>query len=86
MKIGIVTGASSGMGREFVRQISKDFSSLDEIWVIARRIDRLNELQKELKDVYIRPIKSDITTDEINIIKENNNIELINLRQKNYQQ
>lgn len=71
MKIGIVTGSSSGIGREFVRQISKDFSSLDEIWVIARRIDRLNELQKELKDVYIRPIKSDITTDEINIIKEN---------------
>ncbi len=37
MKIAVVTGASSGMGKEFVKQISYFYQSLDEIWVIARR-------------------------------------------------
>ena len=33
MKIAIVTGASSGLGSEFVRQIMKQ-EKLDEIWVV----------------------------------------------------
>lgn len=37
MKIAVITGASSGMGREFVRQVGYFYRSLDEIWVIARR-------------------------------------------------
>lgn len=36
MNIAIVTGASSGMGREFVLQLSK-YVHIDEIWAIARR-------------------------------------------------
>lgn len=47
MKIAIVTGASSGMGREFVKQIGYLYHSLDEIWVIARRKNRLEQLQEE---------------------------------------
>ena len=43
-KIAVITGASSGMGREFVYAIDKDIE-LDELWVIARREDRLLELQ-----------------------------------------
>lgn len=46
MKIAIVSGASSGMGREFAKQF--DDKNLDEIWVIARREDRLKELQTNL--------------------------------------
>lgn len=46
MRIVIVTGASSGMGREFVKQIGHFYRTLDEIWVIARRAERLKELQK----------------------------------------
>lgn len=43
MEIAIVTGASSGIGRQFVlRAIAKE--RFDEIWVIARRKDRLEEL------------------------------------------
>ena len=42
MNIAIVTGASSGMGREFVRQLS-DWGRVDEIWAIARRADALEE-------------------------------------------
>lgn len=47
MKIAIVTGASSGIGREFVKQIGHFYRSLDEIWVIARREERLKALQKQ---------------------------------------
>lgn len=47
-RIAIVTGASSGMGRETAIQLSDRFSGLDEIWLIARRADRLWELAGKL--------------------------------------
>ena len=47
MKIAVVTGASSGIGREFVRQLGYFYRSLDEIWVIARRRERLEELREK---------------------------------------
>ena len=43
MKIAVITGASSGMGREFVYALDRD-EGFDEIWVIARRRERLEEL------------------------------------------
>ena len=42
MQIAIITGASSGIGREFVRQLEPD--GLDELWVIARRKEKLETL------------------------------------------
>ena len=48
MKIAVVTGASSGIGREFVRQIEHFYKDLDEIWVIARRKERLDGLRQEM--------------------------------------
>ena len=47
-KIAIVTGASSGMGRECVIQLADRFGGLEEIWVIARRGKRLENLAKEV--------------------------------------
>ena len=44
MKIAVITGASSGIGQEFVKAIDKAFT-LDEIWVIARQADRLDEFR-----------------------------------------
>lgn len=41
MKIAIITGASSGMGREAARQLADCFSGLQEVWLIARRMDRM---------------------------------------------
>ena len=63
MKIAVVTGASSGMGKEFVLQISKA-EQLDEIWVIARRADRLEALQTEVPNTRIRAIPMDLTLPE----------------------
>ena len=54
MNIAIVTGASSGMGREFVLQLS-GYVSVDEIWVIARRENALNDLKNEVS-VPVRPV------------------------------
>ena len=62
MSIAIVTGASSGMGKEFVLQLSQ-YVKVDEIWVIARREDALKELQK-LVEIPIRPISLDLCKEE----------------------
>ena len=59
MKIAIITGASSGMGKEFVIGADKRYS-LDEIWVIARREDRLVALQEEVT-AKIVPLALDLT-------------------------
>ncbi len=59
MKIGIITGASSGIGREFVYALDKNFT-LDEIWVIARRKERLIELQEQC-ETKIRPLALDLS-------------------------
>lgn len=58
-KIAIVTGASSGMGREFVLQLPQ-WEEFEEIWIIARRADRLEELKNSLP-VPARPISLDLT-------------------------
>ena len=47
LKIAIVTGASSGMGREFALQIPQLYKNLDELWVVARRTDRLKSLKEQ---------------------------------------
>lgn len=47
MEIALVTGASSGMGKEFVKQLSS-LGGLDQIWVVARREERLKELAGEV--------------------------------------
>ena len=62
MKIAIVTGASSGMGREFVRQLSA-YVQVDEIWAIARRQDALEALKAEAP-VPVRPVVLDLLESE----------------------
>ena len=62
MKIAIVTGASSGMGREFVLQLGK-YVQVDEIWAIARRQEALESLKAEVSTP-IRVISLDLTKEE----------------------
>ncbi len=59
-KTALVTGASSGIGREFVRQMAKTCPFLDEIWVTGRREDALCALQKEFPSVSIRVLPLDL--------------------------
>lgn len=62
MKIALITGASSGIGREYARQIDK-MKECDEIWVVARREDRLNALKEELSAT-TRVLPFDLTDGE----------------------
>ena len=62
MKIAIVTGASSGMGREFVLQLSQ-YVQVDEIWAIARREQALASLQEECS-IPVRPVSLDLCKEE----------------------
>ncbi len=62
MNIAIVTGASSGMGREFVRQLGS-YVQVDQIWVIARREQALHSLQKEIATP-LRPIPLDLCQED----------------------
>ena len=62
MNIAVVTGASSGMGRQFALQLS-DYVKVEEIWVIARRTEALETLRAEIP-VPIRPISLDLCREE----------------------
>ena len=59
--IGIVTGASSGIGAEFCRAL--DSKGLECIWLIARRADRLEGLSESLATP-CRVITADLSTPE----------------------
>ena len=71
MNIAIVTGASSGMGKKFAvaldnldKYVKKNKAEkFDEIWVIARRKDRLEELKNEIK-CNVRVLAYDLTKQE----------------------
>ena len=58
-KIAIVTGASTGLGREFVR-IIKEKKEIDEIWAIARHKDKLDKLRRQMGPKVI-PISLDLS-------------------------
>jgi short-subunit dehydrogenase len=66
MKIAIITGASSGMGRRFAETCDKR-GPFDEVWVIARRADKLSEL-KESVPYPVRPVAIDLT-DRDSVVK-----------------
>lgn len=61
MKTAIITGASSGLGTEFVRQLKAQFPEIDSYWLIARRADRLQALADSLPDIQVKPISLDLT-------------------------
>ena len=59
-KIIVVTGASSGMGKEFLIQVLDKEPNIDEIWAIARDENNLKKLQEKVSDKIV-PIKLDLT-------------------------
>ena len=48
-KVALITGASSGLGREYARVYA---SRGGDLVLVARRLDRLNELKAELEAQY----------------------------------
>lgn len=80
MNIAIITGASSGMGKEFATQLATILTKTDEIWLLAKRkqpLERLAfQLTKEIelkrckekshksRDIKIRTISVDIADEK----------------------
>ena len=60
MRIAVITGASSGLGRQYIKEINNQEKGIDEIWALARRKDRLLELQK-VSAIPVRPYPIDLT-------------------------
>jgi len=60
MKIALVTGASSGIGWEFVLALDRE-GKYDEIWAVARREERLLALKEECRTP-VRPLKLDLSS------------------------
>lgn len=60
--IAIITGASSGFGKEFVKLLSKN-TSIDELWAIARNQENLDALAKEYNNK-IRTFSLDLSNAE----------------------
>ncbi|MBQ7923469.1 MAG: SDR family NAD(P)-dependent oxidoreductase [Clostridia bacterium] len=46
MKVAIITGASAGLGLEYLKAAPKYFPDVDEFWLIARRREKLEEAAK----------------------------------------
>lgn len=62
-KVAVITGASSGLGRDMAKSFAK--AGCDLV-IMARRIERLEELKIELEkeNVRVLPIKCDVTKSE----------------------
>lgn len=63
LKIAVITGASSGLGEEYALKIDKMRNEIDEIWLIARREERLLALAKKLNKK-TRTLTLDITKEK----------------------
>ncbi|MDE6213370.1 MAG: SDR family NAD(P)-dependent oxidoreductase, partial [Lachnospiraceae bacterium] len=48
MNIAIITGASSGLGKEFAKQLDISLGHTNEIWLLGRNKAALNELAESL--------------------------------------
>ena len=57
-RIAVITGASSGIGREFVLRLDEQ-QEFDELWLIARRKEKLEELADKTRAT-VRAIALDL--------------------------
>ena len=57
-EIAIITGATGGIGKEFVSKINEE--PLDEIWIIGRNKERLTAIKEQYGEKMV-PICMDLT-------------------------
>lgn len=64
MPVAIITGASAGLGTEFLKYLSLVYPEIDEYWVIARRIEKLEALREQYPDKMIVSLAYDLSKEE----------------------
>lgn len=64
MSVAIVTGASSGIGKQFAEALTHGHYGIDEIWVVARRRALLQELARAHPETKFVIIDGDLTEQE----------------------
>ena len=61
--IAVITGASSGMGKEFAIQVAANYD-FDEIWIVARRLENLEKIAQEINATknfqVVKPVQLDL--------------------------
>lgn len=62
MNVIVITGASSGMGREFALQLDRGLKTIDEFWLVARRVDRMKELASSMQHA-VKLLPLDLTVE-----------------------
>ena len=77
MVTAVITGASSGLGKEYIDAILAQYPTVDSFWLVARRKELLREIAEAHPDKTIAAISLDLTKEEsINVfeqlLKENN--------------
>lgn len=60
MKIAVITGASSGLGKEYVHSVLKKYADIEKILIIARREDKLKEIAETSSKIV--PVCMDLTS------------------------
>lgn len=61
MNIAIITGASSGLGKVFFEKMTERYTNLDEIWLIARREEKLKDLAAKFPNQKVRILPLDLS-------------------------
>ena len=64
MSIAVITGASSGLGKEYVYAVCQAHPEIDELVLIARRKERLEALASEFPGKKMTPLALDLSDRE----------------------
>lgn len=77
MVTAVITGASAGLGKEYINAVIAEYPSVDAFWLIARRKELLKEIAEQHPDKTIAAISLDLSKDESleifeQLLKENN--------------
>jgi short-subunit dehydrogenase len=68
-RLAVITGASSGLGRDFAKFLH-EYLHIDELVAVARRHDALKSLQEECKEFELTPFVADLSRmDEVQFLE-----------------
>lgn len=64
MVTAVITGASSGLGKEYINAIIAEYPTVDVFWLVARRKELMKEIADEHPDKTIAAISLDLSQQE----------------------